>query len=399
MYKDLMVIELANVLAGPAVGMFFAELGARVIKVENSETMGDVTRSWKLSSESRETDISSYFSSVNWGKQSIAVNALLEEGRQIIYDLVRQADIVIASYKPGDDKKLLLDYDTLTGINSKLIYGHITGYGKEDNRAGYDAILQAASGFTYMNGSPESAPVKMPVALIDLLAAHQLKEALLLALIRRMEVGEGCYIHTSLLQSGIASLANQASNWLVAGYIPERIGSEHPNIVPYGSTFKTRDAREVVLGVGNDQQFKKLCQVLGRPELAVLPTYSTNPQRVKNREKLHKLLAEQIVKFDREALVEQLNENKVPTGGILNMKEVFEQKGGQELIVEGNIDNGKRITGLRTIAFQSNFMNFKQQLTPPPHLNEHGEKILTEDLCYDPEKITRLKKSGVIMWV
>lgn len=269
MYNDLVVIELASVLAGPAVGMFFAELGARVIKVENSETMGDVTRSWRLSSEPKESDISSYFSSVNWGKQSIAVNATVPEGRRIVYDLVRNADIVIASYKPGDDKKLALDYDTLSGINSQLIYGHVTGYGKEDPRAGYDAILQAASGFTYLNSAPEGSPVKMPIALIDLLAAHQLKEALLLALIRRMESGGGAYIHTSLLQSGIASLANQAANWLVAGHIPERSGSDHPNIVPYGGTFKTRDERDVMLGVGNDQQFRKLCAVLGRPELAV----------------------------------------------------------------------------------------------------------------------------------
>jgi crotonobetainyl-CoA:carnitine CoA-transferase CaiB-like acyl-CoA transferase len=399
MYKDLLVIELANVLAGPAVGMFFAELGARVIKVENSETMGDVTRSWKLSSEAKENDISSYFSSVNWGKQSIAVNAMMEEGRRIIYDLSRKADIVITSYKPGDDKKLALDYDTLSEINPELIYGHISGYGKEDPRAGYDAILQAASGFTYMNGTPESSPVKMPVALIDLLAAHQLKEALLLALIRRMESGDGSYIHTSLLQSGIASLANQAANWLVAGHIPERIGSDHPNIVPYGSTFKTHDEHEVVLGVGNDQQFKKLCSVLGRPELAAIPLYSTNPQRVKNREKLNRLLADQVFKFNRDELLGKLNENNLPTGGILNMKEVFEQKGGEELIIEGSLAGGKRISGLRTVAFQSNFMNFTQELTPPPHLNEHAEKILSEDLKYDTEKIKELKRKGAIMWV
>jgi crotonobetainyl-CoA:carnitine CoA-transferase CaiB-like acyl-CoA transferase len=399
MYNDLVVIELASVLAGPAVGMFFAELGARVIKVENSETMGDVTRSWRLSSEPKESDISSYFSSVNWGKQSIAVNATVPEGRQIVYDLVRNADIVISSYNPGDDKKLALDYDTLSGINSQLIYGHVTGYGKEDPRAGYDAILQAAGEFTYLNGAPEGSPVKMPVALIDLLAAHQLKEALLLALIRRMESGGGGYIHTSLLQSGIASLANQAANWLVAGHIPERSGSDYPNIGPYGGTFKTRDEREVMLSVGNDQQFRKLCAVLGRPELAAIPLYSNNSQRVKNREKLNRLLADQILKFNREELIDKLTENNVPTGGILNMKEVFEQKASEELIIEGSLANGKRITGLRTIAFQSNFMNFKQQLSSPPHLNEHAKKILREDLKYNAEKIKNLKRKGAIMWV
>lgn len=410
MYKDLLVIELANVLAGPAVGMFFAELGARVIKVENPETMGDVTRSWKLPSESKETDISSYFSSVNWGKQSIAVKATDPDGRQVIYDLARRADIVIASYKPGDDKKLRLDYDTLADLNSRLIYGQITGYGKEDPRTGYDAILQAASGFTYMNGAPENAPVKMPVALIDLLAAHQLKEALLLALIRRMETGEGGYVHTSLLQAGVASLANQAANWLVAGHIPERTGSEHPNIAPYGSVFKTKDEKEVVLGVGNDQQFKALCSVLERPELAALPLYSSNPQRVKNRERLNKILAEQIAKFESSRLIERLSARKVPTGGILNMKEVFEQQGARELIIEAVIPGGRpsrsagaqtgqRLTGLRTIAFESNFMNFKPELAPPPHLNEHAEQILVQDLGYDPDRIIALKRKGALLWV
>lgn len=373
MYKDLLVIELANVLAGPAVGMFFAELGARVIKVENPETMGDVTRSWKLPSEPKDSDISSYFSSVNWGKESIAVKASLADGRQVIYDLARRADILIASYKPGDDKKLRLDYDSLAEINPRLIYGQITGYGKEDPRAGYDAILQAASGFTYMNGTPESAPLKMPVALIDLLAAHQLKEALLLALIRRMETGEGSYAHTSLLQAGIASLANQAASWLVAGHTPERMGSEHPSIAPYGSVFKTRDDKEIVLGVGNDQQFKALCGVLERPELAALPLYSSNPQRVKNRERLNKILAEQIAKFERGQLIERLNARKVPTGGILNMKEVFEQQGARDLVIEAEMpgsrstgtEAGQRLTGLRTIAFECNFMNFRPELPPP----------------------------------
>ncbi len=407
MYKDLLVIELANVLAGPAVGMFFAELGARVIKVENPETMGDVTRSWKLPSEPKDSDISSYFSSVNWGKESIAVKASLADGRQVIYDLARRADILIASYKPGDDKKLRLDYDSLAEINPRLIYGQITGYGKEDPRAGYDAILQAASGFTYMNGTPESAPLKMPVALIDLLAAHQLKEALLLALIRRMETGEGSYAHTSLLQAGIASLANQAANWLVAGHIPERMGSEHPSIAPYGSVFKTKDEKEIVLGVGNDQQFKALCGVLERPELAALPLYSSNPQRVKNRERLNKILAEQIAKFERGQLLERLNARKVPTGGILNMKEVFEQQGARDLVIEAEVPGsrstgtqaGQRLTGLRTIAFECNFMNFRPELPPPPHLNEHAEQILLQDLGYDPDRIIALKRKGAILWV
>lgn len=398
MFNDLVVIELANVLAGPAVGMFFAELGATVIKVENPSTGGDVTRSWKLSNEAGDTDISSYFSSVNWGKMSIAVDAANRSGQKLIHDLVRKADIVISSYKPGDDQKLGMDYNTLSYIKPDIVYGQITGYGTNDARVGYDAILQAASGFTYMNGSPDGAPTKMPVALIDLLAAHQLKEALLLAIIRKIQTGEGGYVHTSLLKSGIASLANQAANWLVAGKIPERIGSEHPNIVPYGNSFKTKDEKDIVLGVGNDQQFKSLCRVIGRPELAVIPMYATNQQRVKNREKLCQLLGEQIAKFDREPLLTQLNESKVPTGGILNMQEVLAQDAGQELMVSEHISNGSRITGLRTIAFESNAINYAGELSPPPHFSQHADEILTKFLGYNSIRIARLQKDEAVVW-
>ncbi len=397
MLNNLVIIELANVLAGPAVGMFFAELGATVIKIENPRSKGDVTRSWKLSSEAGDSDISSYFSSVNWGKKSIAVDVTRRSGQKVIYDLVHKADVVISSYKPGDDQKLGMDYNTLSSIKADLIYGQITGYGANDPRAGYDAILQAASGFTYMNGNPDGTPTKMPVALIDLLAAHQLKEALLLAILRRMQTGEGSYIHTSLLKSGIASLANQAANWLVAGKIPQRIGSEHPNIVPYGSAFKTKDNKDIVLAVGNDQQFKALCDVIERPELGIIPLYATNQQRVKNREKLNRLLAEQIGKYNLDPLLTQLNDCKVPTGGILNMEEVLAQDAGQELMISDLTANGSRITGLRTIAFESNAVNFNQKISPPPHLSEHAGQILAEFLKYDPSRILRLKKDNAVL--
>lgn len=398
MFKDLIVLELANVLAGPAVGMFFAELGATVIKVENPATMGDVTRSWKLRGESRDNDISSYFSSVNWGKQSIAVNVEVAEGLEIVHQLARRADVVIASYKPGDDRKLKLDYQTLSRLNPSLIYAQISGYGLEDRRVGYDAILQASSGFTYMNGEPQGAPVKMPVALIDLLTAHQLKEAILLALIQRMSSGKGAFVHSSLLQSGIASLANQAANWLVAGEIPQRIGSDHPNIVPYGSVFRTRDGKEVVLAVGNDRQFAALCEVLGRPELAALPLYSTNPQRVVHREKLKTLLTERIAQFDRDPLLASLSEKKVPAGGILNMKEVMEQRAALDLMVKATDNKGREIAGLRTVAFQSSSSR-RRKLSAPPHLNEHAEVLLTDLLGYPPEQIRRMKRAGAILWV
>ena len=183
-------MELASVLAGPSVGQFFAELGAEVIKIENPATGGDVTRSWKSAGEDTD-DRSAYFCSCNWGKKSVLIDLGDAGHRQKFYKLVETADIVIASYKPGDAEKLKVDYDSLSKINPRLVYGQITGYGLSDDRVGYDAVIQAESGFMDMNGYPQSDPLKLPVALIDVLAAHQLKEALLVALLNREKTGSG----------------------------------------------------------------------------------------------------------------------------------------------------------------------------------------------------------------
>lgn len=217
------VLELASVLAGPGVGQFFAELGANVIKVENLRTGGDVTRTWKAAGEPTD-DRSAYFCAVNWGKRSIALDLSKKEGQKIVHELARQADIVIASYKPGDPEKLGVDYKSLSSVNNGLIYGQITGYGAENPKVGYDAIVQAESGFMYMNGEPGGRSLKMPVALVDVLAGHHLKEGLLLAMLQRQQTGAGRLVEVSLIQAAISSLANQATNWLVGKKILESTG-------------------------------------------------------------------------------------------------------------------------------------------------------------------------------
>jgi crotonobetainyl-CoA:carnitine CoA-transferase CaiB-like acyl-CoA transferase len=199
MFENLKVLELASVLAGPGVGQFFAELGATVIKVENPKTSGDVTRGWKVAGEMTD-DRSAYFCAVNWGKQSIAVNLDSTEGQSIVHKLAEQCDVVVASYKPADAEKIRVDYHTLRKFNPSLIYGSITGYGPDQPRVGYDAVIQAESGFMFLNGEPGRTSLKMPVALIDILAGHQLKEGILLAIIRREKTGEGAFIEISLIQ-------------------------------------------------------------------------------------------------------------------------------------------------------------------------------------------------------
>jgi crotonobetainyl-CoA:carnitine CoA-transferase CaiB-like acyl-CoA transferase len=373
MLKDLKVLELASVLAGPGVGQFFAELGAQVIKVENLKTGGDVTRTWKGRDEKTD-DRSAYFCSVNWGKKSIAIDLNSHEGKSVIQKLAAKSDIVIASYKPGDAEKLGVSYKQLTTNNSQLIYGQITGYGSDNDRVGYDAVIQAESGFIDLNGEKNGEPVKMPVALIDILAAHHLKEGLLLALLKRDRTGEGSLVEVSLIQAAISSLANQATNWLVAKILPTRQGSAHPNIAPYGESFITKDGKRILLAIGNDRQFFDLLEVLQLDFLEKNEKFATNHSRVINRDELTKLLLKAIRQFDSIELMVRINARKIPAGIVQNMKEVFDMDAAQELLIKSD-----RLTGVKT--FVSKITGNKQRITdllPPPHFGEHTEEILSQ---------------------
>lgn len=394
--KDIRVLELANVLAGPSVGVALAELGATVIKVENLLTHGDVTRTWKLPSEDKDTDISGYFSCVNWGKKSISIDISTEEGLNIIYSLTSVCDIVLVSYKPGDAEKLKVDHKTLSNWNNRIIYAQVTGYGLRNPRAGYDAIIQAESGFTFMNGEQDGQSAKMPVALTDILAGHQMKEAILLALFTRERTGKGSFVETSLIKSGVSALANQAANWLVGNTIPGRMGSDHPNIVPYGTIFYTSDKKPLVLAIGNNKQFADLCSILGDADLGKDERFSKNFYRVKNRIALNKILQKLIAGIDRATLIRKLDKKNVPAGGVFNMKEVFEQPEAAELLMEGIIDDGRPIKGLRTVAFTFDGDKSMNQLIPPPHYGEHTEKVLSELLGMGTETIEKLIEKGIV---
>ncbi|MDF2436142.1 MAG: Formyl-CoA transferase [Bacteroidota bacterium] len=350
-FKDLKVIELASVLAGPAVGMFFSELGAEVVKIENKPNGGDVTRSWKLAGEDPSSDISAYYASVNWNKTSVFADLNNKDDRKEVLGLLANADILISNYKPGDDFKLGMDYESIKKINPGIIYAHITGFGPDVNRTAYDLVLQAETGFLFMNGSKESGPVKMPVALIDILAAHQLKEGILLALIKKMKTGKGSMVSVSLYDAAIASLANQASNWLMTGIDPQPMGSLHPNIAPYGEIFETGDQKKIILAVGNDKQFRNLCELLNVPYLTEDPSFISNPQRVKNRNMLYPLLNEAFKNFNSENLMEAFIRKDVPAGMIKSLKQVFSDPKTSDLI-NSSMLSGKRTLNVRTAVFK-----------------------------------------------
>lgn len=363
------VLELASVLAGPSVGQFFAELGAEVIKVENLKTGGDVTRTWKGSGELTD-DRSAYFCSVNWGKKSIAIDLTSSEGKVVVQKLAVKSDIIIASYKPGDAEKLGVSYEQLKVKNSKLIYGQITGYGSDNERVGYDAVIQAESGFMDLNGEKNGLPTKMPVALIDVLAGHQLKEALLVALLKRERINEGSFVEVSLIQTAISSLTNQATNWLVANKVPSRQGSLHPNIAPYGESFETKDGKRILLAVGSDRQFFDLLRILKIDPHMFENKFSTNHRRIENRDEMNRILGEAIGKLTASELFLQIHKLKIPAGIIQNVREVLEMKEAGELIMQTDW-----IKGVRTFVAKGN-IGEKNALIPPPHFGEHTNEIL-----------------------
>lgn len=388
-FSGITVLELASVLAGPGVGQFFAELGANVIKVENLKTGGDVTRTWKSSGEITD-DRSAYFCSVNWGKRSIAIDLSKSEGQKVVHQLASKSEVVIASFKPGDSEKLHVDYKTLSAENPGIIYGQVTGYGSDNPRVGYDAIIQAEAGFLFMNGEPGGNSLKMPVALMDVLAGHQLKEALLLAMLEKTKTNKGKLVEVSLIQSGLASLVNQATNWLINRKLPQKQGSAHPNIAPYGDLYKTSDNKEIILAVGSDAQFRSLCSILTIAEIAESAKFKTNSLRVVNRKELNPLLGNAIRTRISSELLNVLTKANVPAGLVQNMEEAFTLPESKALLFEKDA-----IPGVRSIAFQP-FPPLDSHFLPPPHFGEHTTEILEEFLNYTPENANELRKEGII---
>lgn len=370
LFKNVKVLELASVLAGPAVGQFFAELGAEVIKIENERTGGDVTRSWRSAGEHTD-DRSAYFCSVNWGKKSVALDLSQKDGRKALHALAAASDIVISSFKPGDASKLAADYESLLQVNNRIIYGEITGYGSTDPRVGYDAVIQAESGFMSINGEKDGGPLKMPVALIDVLAGHQLKEGLLIALLAREQTGKGCKVEVSLMDTALASLANQASNWQVGKVLPKRHGSLHPNIAPYGEMFLTKDGKQLLLAIGNDKQFVELLLAIGMDAVADDARFSSNERRVANRSLLSELIANAIRQFDSAKLASDLQDRKVPAGLISNVMEAIDTDHARSLRLSSD-----SLEGLRTYVSLIDGKRPGTALSPPPHLGEHTKEVL-----------------------
>jgi len=350
------VVELATVLAGPATGQFLAEAGASVTKIEPPG--GDITRSWLAPGEHPKQHRSAYFCAANWGKKSRVMDLAQSRNQSELRALLPTTDILLMSFKPGDARKFGLDPGQLRSEYPRLIIGSLTGYGEDDPRTGYDAIIQAESGFIHLNGMRNGEGHKMPVALIDLLAAHQLKEGILLALLEREKSGAGQWIRVSLIDAALSTLANQATNYLVAGYEPQAMGSGHPNIVPYGQTYTCSDGVQVVLAVGSDKQFALLMQQL---RIDAPAEWHHTAGRIQNRSAIELVLSQAVGEQPSEALLDGCQGRQIPAGRVNTLPQALELARER-----GVLHRSDGLSAPRTAVF----LKANPHILPPPPLPE-----------------------------
>ena len=399
------VLDMSRVLAGPWAGQLLADMGAEVIKIERP-IVGDDTRHWGppylKDKAGNNTEDAAYYFCANRGKQSVTVDITQPEGQQIIRQLAAQADVLIENYKVGGLKKYGLDYSSLAAINPRLVYCSITGFGQTGpyaDRPGYDFLIQGMGGLMSVTGEPTDAnghggPVRAGVAVTDLFSGMYAANAIQGALLERHSSNLGQHIDIGLLDVQAAVLANQASNYLVGGDVPGRIGNSHPNIVPY-QAFATADGH-LILAVGNDGQFQRFCEVINQPQLAQDSRYESNRARVENRESLCDLISELMKTTNTKDWLHRLESRNVPCGPINTIDQVFAD---QQILARGMLISMVDTRG-GEIPLVANPINYSRSTidytVPPPELGSSTESILGEYLEYSALDIAALRNKSVI---
>jgi crotonobetainyl-CoA:carnitine CoA-transferase CaiB-like acyl-CoA transferase len=394
------VLDLSRVLAGPWASQVLADLGAEVIKVERPGA-GDETRGWGppwlRDAHGAETRASAYFASTNRGKKSITVDVSRPEGQAIVRRLARRADILLENYKVGALARYGLGYDDLAAENPGLVYCSITGFGQDGpyrNRAGYDFLIQGMGGLMSITGEPDGPPVKVGVAVTDVLTGMYAATAVLAALAHRERSGRGQHVDLALLDVQVAMLANQAESFLVSGRPPGRLGNAHPSIVPY-QAFATRDGH-IVLAVGNDGQFARFCEVAGRSELARDARFATNAARVQHRAELVAALAPILAGRASGAWIDALEAAGVPCGPINDLAEVFEDPQVRHRGLKVEVPD-PRCGKVPVVASPIRLSRTPvRHDTPPPALGEHTREVLVDVLGMDDADVVALREKGVI---
>jgi crotonobetainyl-CoA:carnitine CoA-transferase CaiB-like acyl-CoA transferase len=402
--NHIRVLDLSRILAGPWAGQTLADLGAEVIKVERPG-IGDDTRGWGPpflnDVNDQPTTDAAYFLSANRGKKSVSIDFTQAAGSELICRLAKQSDILLENFKVGGLAKYGLDYETLKKINPRLIYCSITGFGQTGpyrQRAGYDFLIQGMGGLMSVTGEPDGepggGPMKVGVAIVDIFTGMYASTAVLAALAHRERTGEGQHIDLALLDVQVATLANQAMNYLVSGNEPQRLGNAHPNIVPY-QALATSDGH-IILAVGNDRQFSKFCALTGRPELAGDSRFNSNAGRVKNRKILIPILEQTLQQRKSSEWMTLLEGADIPCGPINTLAEVFSdpQVESRQMRIELEHRRGGKIALVGSpMKFSSSPVKYSQA---PPILGEHNMEILGELLGLSEQERQKLTEDGVI---
>ena len=365
------VVELARILAGPWAGQTLADLGAEVIKVEAPE--GDDTRRWGPPFIERDGDTSAaYFHATNRGKRSVVCDFRTAEGQAIVRKLVADADVLIENFKVGGLVKYGLDWPSLRQVNPRLVYCSITGFGQTGpyaHRAGYDFIIQGMAGLMSVTGEVDGQPQKVGVAVTDVFTGVYSATAILAALIQRGSTGQGQHIDMALMDVATSIMANQNMNLLASGIAPRKLGNAHPNLAPY-AVFDCADGW-IILATGNDGQYRKLCAILGLPDLAEAPDYLTNADRVKNRVALTAAMTAATQRWAKADLLQACEDQGVPAGPINDLAEVFADP---QVIARGMRLDLDGIPGVRSpFTFSDAELSLDR---PSPKLGEHQDDLL-----------------------
>lgn len=402
--SNIRVLDLSRVLAGPWASQTLADLGAEVIKIERPGT-GDDTRGWGppylRDQDGKDTTEAAYFLAVNRGKQSVTLNVSKPEGQEIIRRLVKESDVFIENYKVGDMARYGLSYEDLKKINPRLVYCSVTGFGQDGPMAplpGYDFIVQGIGGLMSITGErddlPGGGPQKVGVAVADVMTGLYATIAILGALRHRDATGVGQHIDMALLDVQVATIANMNLNYLASGVIPKRQGNAHANIVPY-QVFKASDG-DLVIAVGNDSQFAKLCSIIGCPELAADERYAANANRVRNREVLVPMLQDILLKKTVAEWITAIEPEGVPCGPINNLAQVFEhpQVRHRGLKIElPHPTGGTTPLVANPIKFSATPIQYEKA---PPLLGQHTKEILSTLGGLSETDMAQLSARGII---
>lgn len=375
--QGIRVLDLSRVLAGPYCTMVLGDLGADVIKVESSE--GDETRGWGPPFVGEAHGESAYYLCVNRNKRSIVVDFKTDDGGHILHELIKQSDVLVENFRPGTLSRFSLDFESASAINPRLIYCSITGFGQTGplrDKPGYDFMIQAMGGLMSFTGEPGGEPMKVGVAVADLFAGQNAVIAILAALQARTLTGRGQHLDISLFDSQLGMLGNVASNYLISGDLPKRYGNAHANIVPYQS-FQASDAW-IIVAVGNDKQFEKLCAVIGKSELANDVRFTLNSRRVHHRDELLSILKPIFMQQTSSEWLSLLEQAGIPCGSINTLDKVFAepQVDAREMLIQMQHDEigDVRLVG-SPLKFSDTPVDYRR---PPPKLGEHTEEVLKE---------------------